>query len=103
MIINSGLPSINNLPGGTNKIGEKSTAQIDKNEKIPAADIDAISANARQLTAAENINAAQSPLRDPEAAREVLDFTRENILADVSTAIDAHGRKPVDAGNLLGE
>lgn len=102
MIINSTLPSVNSVPGALHKIGENQP-RMENNDQIPATDIDDISASARQLTAAENISAARSPLRDPESAREVLDFARENILADAGTAIEAHGRKTPDAGNLLGE
>lgn len=102
MIINSTLPLINNVPEALHKIGEK-PFRMENNEQIPATDIDDISVSARQLTAAENITAARSPLRDPDLAREVLNFARENILADAGKAIDAHGRKTPDTGNLLGE
>ncbi|MEN6325481.1 MAG: hypothetical protein ABFD18_04630 [Syntrophomonas sp.] len=91
MIINSDLQVLNGSMNVHNRQSrENSVLPEGKNaENNLAVNPDIVAIDAKKLTAAENIKAAESPLRDASQVREALDYTRHNILTQPSSALEA--------------
>lgn len=91
MIINADFPVINRNNGIQNRsINDNQINEPDELIADNTGTTDKIAINARKLIAVENIKAAQSPIRDANQAQEVMAYTRQSILSQPSTALEAH-------------
>jgi flagellin-like hook-associated protein FlgL len=112
MIINHNIPAINaqrNVSQNTYKTGkiqEKPTS----GQRLNRAADDAALSNTGEITtisnsqvSSENIQSAESRIRDADTAREMMELTRLNILTHASTAVMAQSNtQPQNILKLLG-
>jgi hypothetical protein len=95
MIINPETPAANNfnrvtINQGPNKGQDTSCENRPNGGEAPGA---TLSISARNRTAAENVKASESAVIDQEKAKQVMAYTRDNILAKSTDALEAQANQ----------
>ena len=96
MIIRPDLPAVNSFTSSTNNKPVDSN-NIEQEVVREKNDCDASSASlsvaAKNRIAAENLKASASSIQDRYKAKEVMAYTRENILSQTTSAIEAQANQ----------